>query len=92
MSDANATPANSENEVPQTESAPPIERASRLHERALAHLQNARKKAIDVQVVVVENGKKAAHTTDDFVHEHPWASIGIAAGVGLLAGLLINRD
>jgi ElaB/YqjD/DUF883 family membrane-anchored ribosome-binding protein len=92
MSDANATPANPENEVPQTESAPPLERAAKLHERALAHLQSARKKAIDVQVVVVENGKKAAHTTDDFVHEHPWASIGIAAGVGLLAGLLINRD
>jgi ElaB/YqjD/DUF883 family membrane-anchored ribosome-binding protein len=25
------------------------------------------------------------------VHEHPWASIGIAAGVGVLVGLLINR-
>jgi ElaB/YqjD/DUF883 family membrane-anchored ribosome-binding protein len=25
------------------------------------------------------------------VHEHPWASIGIAAGAGVLLGLLINR-
>lgn len=91
MSDANATPADTENQVPQGESAPPVERASKLQE-ALARLQDARKKAIDVQVVVVESSKKAAHTADDFVHEHPWASVGIAAGVGLLAGLLINRE
>jgi len=45
-----------------------------------------------VQVVVVTKGKMAAHATDDFVHEQPWASVGIAAGVGLLIGLLINRD
>ncbi|WP_233808319.1 DUF883 family protein [Paraburkholderia sp. HP33-1] len=92
MSDANATPAELENQVPQTESAPPTEGTSKLLERALERLQGARKKAMDVQVVVVETSKKAAHTTDDYVHEHPWASVGIAAGVGLLVGLLINRD
>jgi ElaB/YqjD/DUF883 family membrane-anchored ribosome-binding protein len=55
-------------------------------------VKGAKEKAIHVQVVVVENSKKAAHATDDFVHEYPWVSIGIAAGVGVLAGLLINRD
>jgi ElaB/YqjD/DUF883 family membrane-anchored ribosome-binding protein len=41
---------------------------------------------------VVEKGKQAAHATDDYAREHPpWASIGIAAGVGVLAGLLLNR-
>jgi ElaB/YqjD/DUF883 family membrane-anchored ribosome-binding protein len=25
------------------------------------------------------------------VHEHPWRIIGVAAGIGLLAGLLLNR-
>jgi ElaB/YqjD/DUF883 family membrane-anchored ribosome-binding protein len=44
-----------------------------------------------VQVVVVEKGKKAVRATDDYVHEHPWQAIGIAAGVGVLVGLLINR-
>jgi ElaB/YqjD/DUF883 family membrane-anchored ribosome-binding protein len=32
-----------------------------------------------------------ARATDDYVHEHPWKSIGVAAGVGLLVGLLIGR-
>ena len=37
----------------------------------------------------------AARATDDYVQENPWQSIGIAAGVGvfagLVAGLLIAR-
>jgi ElaB/YqjD/DUF883 family membrane-anchored ribosome-binding protein len=41
--------------------------------------------------VAVEKGKEAAHTTDEFVHEHPWKAVGIAAGVGLIVGLLIGR-
>ncbi|MCC8402530.1 DUF883 domain-containing protein [Paraburkholderia sp. MMS20-SJTN17] len=92
MSDTNATPADLENQVSETESAPSIEKTSKLLERARAKLEGARKKAVDVQVVAVESGKKAARTTDDFVHEHPWTSVSIAAGIGLLIGLLINRE
>jgi len=25
------------------------------------------------------------------VHEHPWTAVGIAAGIGMLIGLVINR-
>jgi ElaB/YqjD/DUF883 family membrane-anchored ribosome-binding protein len=67
------------------------ERATELREKALARLKQAKEKAADVQVVVVEKGKKAARATDDYVHDHPWTSIGVAAGVGILIGLLINR-
>jgi ElaB/YqjD/DUF883 family membrane-anchored ribosome-binding protein len=67
------------------------ERATELREKALARLKQAKEKAADVQVVVVEKGKKAARATDDYVHDHPWTSIGVAAGVGVLIGLLINR-
>ncbi|MDP3700061.1 MAG: DUF883 family protein [Hylemonella sp.] len=28
---------------------------------------------------------------DEFVHEHPWKSIGIAAAIGLVVGLLVAR-
>jgi ElaB/YqjD/DUF883 family membrane-anchored ribosome-binding protein len=67
------------------------ERATELRETALARLKQAREKASDVQVVVVEKGKRAARATDDYVHEHPWQAVGIAATVGVLFGLLINR-
>lgn len=43
------------------------------------------------QNLIVENTREAARTTDQYVHEHPWKSVGIAAGVGLIAGLLIRR-
>ncbi|MCZ7654646.1 MAG: hypothetical protein M5R42_10755 [Rhodocyclaceae bacterium] len=32
-----------------------------------------------------------ARATDDYVHDNPWRSIGIAAGIGLVIGLLIGR-
>jgi len=91
MSDTNAERADLGNQPPPPESAT-SEATPKLHELALQRLHEARKKAADVQVVVVTKGKQAAHVTDDFVHERPWASIGIAAGVGVLIGLLINRD
>lgn len=59
------------------------DRAAELREKAMSRLKQAKEKAADVQVVVVEKGKKAARATDDYVHEHPWTSIGVAAGVGV---------
>ena len=35
--------------------------------------------------------KATAKATDVYVHENPWKSIGIAAGVGLMLGMLISR-
>lgn len=67
------------------------ERASELSDKALALLKQAKEKASDVQVVVVEKSKKAARATDDYVHDHPWQAVGIAAGIGVVIGLLLNR-
>ncbi|HCI13500.1 MAG TPA: DUF883 domain-containing protein, partial [Gallionellaceae bacterium] len=35
--------------------------------------------------------KEAAKVTDEYVHENPWKAVGIAAGVGLVIGMLISR-
>jgi len=48
-------------------------------------------RAHDLQEAAVRKGRKIAHDTDEYVHEHPWQAIGIAAGVGLLVGMLIAR-
>jgi ElaB/YqjD/DUF883 family membrane-anchored ribosome-binding protein len=29
--------------------------------------------------------------TDDYVHENPWQVVGVAAAVGFLVGLMMNR-
>ena len=54
-------------------------------------LTAAKHKLEDLEDVVVENAKAAGRAADDYVHDHPWRSVGIAAGVGLVIGLLIGR-
>jgi ElaB/YqjD/DUF883 family membrane-anchored ribosome-binding protein len=41
--------------------------------------------------MVTERARQAARYTDDYVHENPWNAIGIAAGIGLLLGILMSR-
>jgi ElaB/YqjD/DUF883 family membrane-anchored ribosome-binding protein len=40
---------------------------------------------------VVAQTKAAAQATDQYVHENPWPSIGIAAVAGLVVGVLLGR-
>lgn len=67
------------------------EKVAALRERMAANLRTARHKLEDIEAAVRERARNAAHATDDYVHEKPWQAIGIAAGVGLLVGLLIGR-
>jgi ElaB/YqjD/DUF883 family membrane-anchored ribosome-binding protein len=46
---------------------------------------------VHLQEAAVAKAKAAGHATDEFVHQNPWKSIGISAGVGLLVGLLVSR-
>lgn len=55
-------------------------------------LRNAKKQVVHVEEMVVAKTKEAAKATDVYVKENPWQSVGIAAGVGLLVGLLIGRN
>ena len=45
----------------------------------------------ELQTAMVEKTKLAARNTDQYVHDNPWQVVGIAAGVGLLIGLLMHR-
>ncbi|HET9042116.1 MAG TPA: DUF883 family protein [Burkholderiales bacterium] len=54
-------------------------------------LRTARIKLAEAQEVVVDKAKAAARATDDYVHANPWRSVGIAAGAGLVIGMLISR-
>ncbi len=46
----------------------------------------------DLEGTLLDRSREAARATDDFVHDHPWESIGIGFGLGLLLGVLINKD
>lgn len=62
-----------------------------LRQRVQASLAQAKTGLHDAQVAVVDKAKAAAKATDGYVHDNPWKSIGVAAGVGLLLGMLIGR-
>lgn len=67
------------------------EEVNRLRGRVAATLSQAKTGLIEAQAAVVDKAKVAAKATDEYVHDNPWKSIGIAAGAGLLVGLLIGR-
>ena len=54
-------------------------------------LRIAKDDIIKFEEALVAKTKEAAKATDEYVHENPWKSVGIGAGVGLLVGLLIAR-
>lgn len=62
-----------------------------LRKRVQATLSSAKTGLIEAQAAVVDKAKAAAKVTDEYVHENPWKSISIAAGAGLLIGLLLGR-
>lgn len=62
-----------------------------IRNRLQEHLDLTKRKLADAQEVATEKAKAVAYATDDYVHKNPWRSIGIAAGVGLVVGLLIGR-
>lgn len=67
------------------------EKADDLRARGMTLLDGAMEKAHEVQIIALEKGKAAAHGADEFVHKKPWQAVGVAAGVGLVIGLLISR-
>jgi ElaB/YqjD/DUF883 family membrane-anchored ribosome-binding protein len=67
------------------------DKARELRERVSKNLRLAKERLVDVEQAMVGKAKAAAKVTDQYVHENPWKSIGIAAGVGLLLGMLISR-
>ena len=67
------------------------EKIANLRARIQERLRDAKVRLADAEEVLVAKTKAAARATDDYVHESPWTAVGIAAGVGLLVGLLIGR-
>lgn len=43
------------------------------------------------EVALMGRAREAAKATDRYVHENPWKTAGIAAAIGLLAGMLLSK-
>lgn len=67
------------------------ERASAARARVAESLRAAKTKIEELDSEMIDRVKTAAKATDEYVHEHPWGAVGIAAAAGLLVGVLIAR-
>lgn len=66
------------------------EKVAALRSKAEASLNSMKAKLGETEQKMVEKTKAAVHATDEYVHDNPWKSIGVAAGVGLAIGLLLR--
>ena len=67
------------------------EKVSNARARAEESIRAAKTGIADAGHLAAEHSREAAKAADDYVRENPWAAVGIAAGVGVLIGLLISR-
>lgn len=67
------------------------EKLAEVRAKAEESLRVAKDKMAEAQAALLVKTKAAAKATDVYVHENPWRSVGVAAGVGLVIGLLIGR-
>lgn len=54
-------------------------------------LRQAKQRLGDLPEDWLANARQAAASTERYVQQHPWQSLGIAAGIGMIIGLLVSR-
>jgi ElaB/YqjD/DUF883 family membrane-anchored ribosome-binding protein len=67
------------------------EKVASMRARIQERLKGARVRLADAEATLLAKTRAAAHATDAYVHESPWTAVGVAAGVGLLVGLILGR-
>ena len=57
-------------------------------ESSIEHVKSATRDRLEN----AEDGtRRAAHATDEYVHENPWTAVGVSAAAGLLVGAILCR-
>jgi ElaB/YqjD/DUF883 family membrane-anchored ribosome-binding protein len=67
------------------------ERIEKIRAKAEESLRAARNRMQIAGKALQETATDAVDTVDEQVHRNPWTAVGIAAGVGLVLGILLGR-
>tara|TARA_R110002073_G_scaffold51705_9_gene135533 strand:- start:711 stop:1025 length:315 start_codon:yes stop_codon:yes gene_type:complete len=67
------------------------EELATVRARAEDSLRVMKAKIDDEQVALLVKTSEVASAADAYVHDKPWSAVGIAAGIGLMIGLLSGR-
>ena len=67
------------------------DRVEEIRARAEESVRQAKARLATVEEQALERARELAGDADHYVRGNPWQAVGIAAGVGLLLGLLMSR-
>jgi ElaB/YqjD/DUF883 family membrane-anchored ribosome-binding protein len=68
------------------------EQVTALRRRIEENLKDGKETLADAEEVLYDTTRDAAEAASHYIQKNPWSAIGIAAGVGVVLGLLIRRD
>jgi ElaB/YqjD/DUF883 family membrane-anchored ribosome-binding protein len=91
VSDVRSVISNAAQDLMRAASAQTGETVMMARARIQDSLDLARAKLADADAMVRERARQAAQYTDEYVRENPWRAIGIAAGIGVVLGLILTR-
>ena len=66
------------------------EKVAEARQKIEQSLIEGKKALADAEKTLRQKSKECAELADDYVRDNPWSAVGIAAGVGLVLGLLIR--
>jgi ElaB/YqjD/DUF883 family membrane-anchored ribosome-binding protein len=67
------------------------EKMQEVRERAEESVRQAKDRLAGIQEDAMERAQELAGDANEYVRGNPWQSVGIAAGIGLVLGLLVAR-
>ncbi|MHC1769500.1 MAG: YqjD family protein [Verrucomicrobiia bacterium] len=67
------------------------EAAAAATQRVTESFDQGKQALVDMQSVLTERTRECLQSTEMYVRQNPWQAIGLAAGAGLVIGLLMGR-
>jgi ElaB/YqjD/DUF883 family membrane-anchored ribosome-binding protein len=67
------------------------DRVAEIRTRAEETVRQAKERLAGVEQQALERARELAGDAEQYVRSNPWQAVGIAAGVGLVLGLLLTR-
>ena len=68
------------------------EKVASVRQRIEQSLNEGKRSLAESEGRLFDESREAARAADAYVRENPWTAVGMAAGIGLVIGLLIRRD
>lgn len=67
------------------------EKTAEARARIRESLDAAKRRLHEAEQSAVRHGEEAVHATEEYARRNPWQAMGVAAGVGLILGVLLAR-